>query len=268
MPADRPSHAFVVPAFGVSPYLGDCLASIAAQTRPGSEVLVATSTPSAELDAVAREHGVPVRSNPERRNIGSDWNFALAATEARFVTLAHQDDVYRPEYLERVLGAVERTPDALMGFCDFSEVTAAGPRPMHVNLWLKRRLSDRAFRGREAIRGRRDKRRLLAWGNPVGAPSVIVDRRNAPDFRFVENLASNLDWDAWLRLAECEGAFVRIAAPLAIRRIHAASETSALIADRRRIAEDRAMFDRLWPRPLAALIAAVYRTSYHANRAP
>ncbi|HVE48999.1 MAG TPA: glycosyltransferase [Casimicrobiaceae bacterium] len=261
-------HAFVVPAYGVSPYLSRCLESIAAQTYSGSAVLITTSTPSDGLDAIAASHGLTVRVNGHRGGIGSDWNCALTATDARYVTLAHQDDAYRPQYLERVLAAITPVPDALIGFCDFDEVTDAGPRPLHVNLRLKRLLCERAFRGRHSIRDARDKRRLLAWGNPIGCPGVVFDRRNVPDFRFVEDMASNLDWEAWLRLAECSGAFVRVAEPLVTRRIHEESETSALIADRRRIVEDRAMFARMWPRPIAELIAAVYRSSYRANRTP
>lgn len=259
-------HAFVVPAYGVSPYLGQCLESIAAQTLQGSQVLITTSTPSEALGAIAKRRGIPVRVNERRGGIGSDWNSALTASDARYVTLAHQDDAYRPEYLECILGAVRSVGDAVMGFCDFDEVTAAGPRPMHFNLRLKRFLCDRAFAGRVVIRGEREKRRLLSWGNPIGCHSVVLDRKALPDFRFLEELSSNLDWDAWLRLAQSPGAFVRVAEPLAIRRIHRASETSALIADRRRIVEDRAMFARLWPRPLDALIAFVYRASYRANR--
>jgi hypothetical protein len=259
-------HAFVVPAFGESPWLDGCLASIAAQTHGASEVLVTTSTPNAAMLDTARRHRVPVRVNDRRGGIGSDWNYALAATGAPWVTLAHQDDCYDPTYVARLLEALQREPDALMGFCDFSEVTALGPRAMHVNLRVKRWLCDRAFRGRTAIREPDDKRRLLAFGNPIGCPAVVLNRARVPGFAFAEDLASNLDWDAWLRLAELPGAFVRVAEPLVVRRIHRASETSALIADRRRASEDRAMFARLWPMPVASAIAFLYRLSYAANR--
>lgn len=259
-------HAFVVPAYGVSPYLAACLASIAAQTRSGSEVLVTTSTPAPEVFEIARQHRAAVRVNPHRGGIGSDWNFALQASGARFVTLAHQDDRYEPAYLERMSAALEAVDDALIGFCDYTEATAAGPRPLNVNLRVKRFLCDRAFRGRPAIRSPRDKRRLLAWGNPVCCPSVVIDRGRLGDFRFAENLASNLDWDAWLRMADLPGAFVRAPAALVVRTIHLQSETSALIADRRRLAEDRALFERVWPRPVATLVCTLYRASYRANR--
>jgi hypothetical protein len=237
-----------------------------AQHGPRSTIAVATSTPSPALERIARDAGVAYQVNPTRGGIGADWNFALRCTHSPFVTLAHQDDLFRPDYVERIRAAIARAPDALMAFSDFDEVDPQGPRPLHANLRIKRFLVRRAFAGRGAIDRRGDKRRLLAWGNPIGCPSVVLNRGRLPAFRFDESLSSNLDWDAWLRLADERGSFVHVAEALVTRRIHPASETSALIADARRIDEDRAMFRRLWPAPVAALIAAVYRTSYRANR--
>lgn len=259
-------HAFVIPAYGDSPHLESCLQSILAQTRPGSEVVIATSTPSAYVAQVAQRFAVPLAINPRRANIGSDWNFALGAVRAPLVTIAHQDDSYRPDYLARMREALDRTPDASIAFSDFVETTDAGLRPLHVNLRIKRYLTRRAFGAAGAIRDEPSKRRLLAWGNPLCCPSVVLNRGLLPDFTFTESLHSNLDWEAWLRLAERAGAFVYVREPLVIRRIHLHSETSAAIADRRRRDEDRAMFARLWPGPVAALIAAVYQASYLGNR--
>jgi glycosyltransferase involved in cell wall biosynthesis len=259
-------HAFVIPAFGDSPFLTTCLESIAAQTQAGSEVFVTTSTPSDTLAGIAVRHNVPLEVNPRREGIGSDWNFALTATKATLVTLAHQDDAYRRDYVERMLAAMAEVPDALIAFSDYDETASSGPRGSHLNIRLKRYLCNRAFGHRPAIRDRDAKRRLLAWGNPICCPSVILNLAALPDFRFVEDLRSNLDWEAWLRLAELPGAFVYVREPLVTRRIHQQSETSALIADRRRLQEDRAMFERFWPAPIATLIMIVYRASYLANR--
>ena len=99
--------------------LADCLSSIAAQTER-SDVLITTSTPSEWLDDVARRFDVPIEVNPRRAGIGSDWNFALTASGARFVTLAHQDDAYLPLYTASVVAPLRASSDALIAFCDFS----------------------------------------------------------------------------------------------------------------------------------------------------
>jgi len=259
-------HTFVIPAYGNSPYLVECLASLKCQRGPKSHLAIATSTPSEATARLARDNGVPLHVNPVRAGIGGDWNFALTCAGTRFVTLAHQDDLFREDYVERMLEAVHGVPDLLMAFSDYDEIDTSGPRAPQVNLRVKRFLTRRAFAGRTAITARRDKRRMLAWGNPVCCPSVIFDRSRLANFRFDETMESNLDWEAWLRLADERGRFVYVEQPLVIRRIHPASETTALVADTRRVAEDRAMFRRIWPVPIAETIAAVYRASYLANR--
>lgn len=264
--AGRPAHAFVIPAFGDSPFLPACLDSIAGQSRGGSEIVITTSTPSDYLRDVAHRYRVPLIVNPRRANIGSDWNFALTASGASALTIAHQDDSYRPDYLERMTAAMARTSDASIAFSDYLESGEKGPRPLHLNIRVKRLLTRRAFGRDDVIRDERAKRSLLHWGNPVCCPSVVLNRAALPEFRFTEDLHSNLDWEAWRQLAGRPGAFVYVREPLVNRRIHTQSETSALIADRRRLEEDRAMFERFWPSPIAALIMTVYRASYLANR--
>src|SRR5258706_16305485 len=76
-------HAFVVPAYGNSPFLGACLRSLRGQSAP-SPVVVATSTPSEALSAVAAAFDAPVLVNPRREGIAADWNFAFEGTPAQY----------------------------------------------------------------------------------------------------------------------------------------------------------------------------------------
>ncbi|HZZ36840.1 MAG TPA: glycosyltransferase family A protein, partial [Caulobacteraceae bacterium] len=95
-------HSFVVLAYGESPFLAGCLASLAAQSPP-SRILVSTSTPSPHVARAAKAVDAELRINPERAGIASDWNFGLTQVETPFVTLAHQDDVYFPAFAERTM---------------------------------------------------------------------------------------------------------------------------------------------------------------------
>ena len=153
-----------------------------------------------------------------------------------------------------------------MAFCDYSEHTPVGPRPTNINLRIKRVLRQRAFGAREFISDPRDKVRLLSLGNPICCPSVMFDRTLLTDFRFPGELQTNLDWMAWLELARRPGGFVYVRERLVSKGVHAASETTATIANRAREREDRAIFNTLWPRPVAAALATVYRLGYLANR--
>jgi glycosyltransferase involved in cell wall biosynthesis len=260
------NHVFVIPVYGDAPHLDDCIASILRQSVGRPRLLLTTSTPSQPLADVAARHGIELRLNPVRADIGTDWNFALSVSGADYVTIAHQDDRYDPRYLS-VMTELEAThPRMSLAFSDYREHTDLGSRPTNMNLRIKRVLCARAFGKATAIDARSAKQRLLNLGNPICCPSVLLNRCRFPDFRFDAVYKTNLDWDAWLRLAAEPGEFVYSRQALVSKRVHMASETSVTIANRVRQNEDLAMFRRLWPPPVAALIAAVYSLGYLANR--
>jgi hypothetical protein len=259
-------HTFAIPVFRPPPNLATLIESLRAQAKDRSEILLATSTPSAELDALANSLALPLHINPQRVDIATDWNFALAAAQTQWVTLAHQDDYFAPTYVDRLRGALRRHSGALIGFCDYSEHTPSGARPTNINLRIKRALRHRVFGRRECITDSSDKLRLLSLGNPICCPSVMFDRSALADFHFPGGFQTNLDWMAWLTLARRPGGFVYVRERLVSKGVHPWSETTATIANRAREREDRAVFNTLWPRPVAAMLATVYRLGYRANR--
>jgi glycosyltransferase involved in cell wall biosynthesis len=259
-------HTFAIPVYRQAPNLAALITSLKSQTMADSEILLASSTPSVELEAFAKSHALPLHINPRHIDIAADWNFALGAARTEFVTLAHQDDLFGLAYVARLVSALRRHPGALLAFCDYSEHTPSGSRPTNINLRIKRALRRRAFGARECIGDTRDKLRLLSLGNPICCPSVMFNRRALPDFQFPDGFQTNLDWMAWLELARGPGSFVYVCERLVSKGVHAESETTATIANRAREREDRILFDALWPRPIAATLAAIYKLGYLANR--
>ncbi len=259
-------HTFAIPVYLAAPNLCPLVNSLRAQIGPRSDILLATSTPSAELESLAKRHALPLYINPRRIDIAEDWNFALAAAQTELVTLAHQDDYFEPLYVSRLSSAIGSNPSALLAFCDYSEHTLQGKRPDNINLRIKRALREWAFGMRECITETRAKVRLLSFGNPICCPSVMLNRSALADFRFPGGFQTNLDWMAWLELARRPGAFVYVRERLVSKGIHPGSETTATIANRVREREDRALFNTLWPRPVAAAFAALYKLGYLANR--
>jgi glycosyltransferase involved in cell wall biosynthesis len=259
-------HGFVIPVYRAAPHLTALVESLRAQTGTSREILLATSTPSAELAAIAGRFALPLHINPQHIDIAADWNFAVAIAKTDLVTLAHQDDVFAPDYVGQLTSALQRHPAALLAFCDYSEHTAHGARPVNINLCIKRALRRRAFGARECITEARDKIRLLSLGNPICSPSVMFNRRAMGEFHFPSGFKTNLDWMAWLELARRPGGFVYVRECLVSKGIHDKSETTATIANRAREREDRSIFEALWPRPVAAALATLYKLGYRANR--
>lgn len=259
-------HTFVIPVYRAAPNLGALIATLRAQNAERSAIVLTSSTPSAELEKLARDHAVPLHINAQRVDIATDWNYAVAAARTPLLTLAHQDDLFAPDYVAQLAGALRRHPQAVIAFCDYCEHTPQGARPVNLNLRIKRALTRRAFGGREYLSEPRDKLRLLSLGNPICCPSVMFNRATLGEFRFPQGFQTNLDWMAWVELARRPGGFAYVRERLVSKGVHPGSETTATIANRAREREDRALFESLWPRPLAAALTAIYKLGYRANR--
>jgi hypothetical protein len=127
------------------------------------------------------------------------------------------------------------------------------------NTRIKRVLCATAFMGSRSIESRWRRRLLLAFGNPIPCPSVMFNRRTIGSFQFDEGWKSNLDWHAWLTLADCPGAFAYVPRPLVHRAVHADATTTRDLSDR--AIEDDRMLRAIWPVPIAAALSRVYARS-------
>lgn len=249
----------MVLAYGDSPFLRGCLESLAKQERK-SRVVVSTSTPSEAISRAAAEFGAEVAVNPEREGIGRDWNFALRAAGTRYVTLAHQDDLYEPAFLKRTLELFARHPQAVLCFTGYQEIDDEG-RPKSSKISRVKHLIEFATLGPARVVGGLPLRLYLSFGNPLPCSSVTFDLDALPGFAFDETFESNLDWEAWWRLRRGR-VFVRAPERLVGRRHNPLTETSRLIKEGTRQAEDAEMFRRIWPAPLDRAILRLYGSSY------
>ena len=101
-------HTFAVCAYKESPYLEECVQSVQNQTVQ-SKVIITTSTPNEYIKQISEKYNVPLYINEGEKGITQDWNFAYKMAETELVTIAHQDDVYLPNYVEEILHLKEKT---------------------------------------------------------------------------------------------------------------------------------------------------------------
>jgi hypothetical protein len=254
-------HSFVVLAYRDSPFLEGCLRGLADQSRPG-RILVSTSTPSSFIERAAAEAGAELRVNPEPGGgIAADWNFGLAQAQTRYATLAHQDDVYAPDFTARCLSLFAREPKGALCFTGYQEIDDNGAAKSSKISKAKHLIERATISRREVLQGRR-LLAFLSFGNPLPCSSVTFDTAKLPAFRFSNAWRSNLDWEAWWRLAQAGETFLHVPERLVGRRHNALTATSTLIADGTRRVEDLRMFRKAWPRPVADAIAWAYRAGY------
>lgn len=258
------SHGFLVPAYGQSPYLRECLQSLLKQTRP-SPILISTSTPFVGLEEMALEFGAKLYVHTPNQGIAHDWNEGLREMQTDWVTIAHQDDIYLPLYAERVMAAVNQASNPTLVFTDYAETLGDGSVRRNTRLLkIKQGLLHLGFLGRRSISDRWSKRNTLRFGSPIPCPAVTL-RAQADHAHFEQGFRLNMDWAAWIRKADEPGSFVWLREELMLHRIHDDSETTDGIVAGYRRDEDLAILCRLWPWPIARLIARTYGIAYQSN---
>lgn len=257
-------HTFVVCAYQESPFLEESVRSALGQTKKG-RVLVSTSTPNAYIIQTAQRYGLPLVVNNGRASIADDWNYGYAQAGTPLVTLCHQDDLYRPDYVERMLDAVNRTDKPLIFFSDYHELRGGREegdnRLLRVKRLLLAPLKSKTFQKSRFVR-----RRVLSLGCPICCPSVTFVRPNLPEAVFAYGYKSDVDWQAWEKLSRLKGSFVYCPRPLMCHRIHGESETSRVLGENARVKEDFEMFCRFWPSPVAKLLVKAYAGSQKSNQ--
>jgi glycosyltransferase involved in cell wall biosynthesis len=257
------THSFLIPAFGHSPFLEECLHSLVNQTVR-TNLIISTSTPFDGLYGLAEKFGALVYVHSPNLGIAHDWNMGLSKINTDWVTVAHQDDIYLPTFTEKVLSVVRNKPDVELIFTDYAELLDGGVRTGTVLLIIKKLLLELGFCGRNEIKTTLSKMNCLRFGCPIPCPSVTF-RGGKRDNLFNTRYRVNMDWAAWLEKAIRPGSFVWIKEILMQHRIHRASETSEGIAQGYRATEDLELLSRIWPRPIARLIAGTYSVAYSSN---
>lgn len=256
-------HTFVVCAYGVSQYLEECLNSVSSQSAK-SKVIVSTSTPNREIERLAEKFNVPLFVNEGVSGIANDWNAAISHCDTPLVTLAHQDDIYFPEYVESMLRAINKTNDPLIYFSNYGELRS-GKLVKDNRLLRVKRLLLLPLKCSTLASSRFVRRRCLSLGSPICCPSVTFVLPALPGPIFIEGFKSDLDWQAWERMTHLNGSFVYDSTLRMCHRIHEESETSLLISDNTRVYEDFAMLSLFWPKPVARLINRFYSSAQSSN---
>lgn len=263
----KQNHIFSILAYKNSPHLQECIDSLKNQTIQ-SEIIICTSTPNEFLENIAKKNNLKLFINEQKNGITSDWNFALSKPDAELITLAHQDDIYFPEYAEEMLRASAARRNSIIFFTNYNEIVHAEKkvfiREKTLNFFIKNLILRLFFKFSNYQK--ENKQRLLLFGSPICCPSVTFQKNMLDNFKFDDNFSINMDWKAWYDLSQKDGGFFWIKKTLLSHRIYSESETSNGLGDNRRQIEDLKMFEKFWPSKIAKLIYKIYSLSYKNNK--
>jgi len=254
-------HTFAIIAYKNSPYLQECIRSLIRQSFK-SNIIITTSTPTTYINKIAKKYDLPLIVNRFRRDIATDWNFAFDICRSKYLTLAHQDDIYLPDYTERCVYYAEKYPDNVILFTDYEEISDSGVVENNFNVFLKRIILKSIYILKHELKSSLFKKILIAFGNPIPCPTVMYNKEKIGDFYFSHNFKINLDWEAWYRLSSIKGSFIFVNKPLLYHRIHEDSENIKGIKNNIRAVEDEIIFKTIWPSMIAKILLKLYRLSY------
>ena len=257
------SHTFVVCAYKDSPYLEKCIRSVLGQ-KLHSDAILCTSTPSDYISSIADKYNIPVYVRDGKSDIRDDWNYAYNKAVTKWVTVAHQDDIYANTYTSYLWKKINSSDGkGIIFFTDYYPLKNNGEKGIRrdVNSTIRRLLrtpmkisylSSSVF----------FKKAILALGNTICCPTVTYNKEMLGDNIFSSNLKFDIDWDTFLKLAVKDGRFLYIDRPLVLYRIHDGATSKEFIDNNNRIIEDREMFGKFYPPFVVDGLMHLYKLAY------
>ena len=185
-----PRVSIIVPCYNTSQYVGETLDSIAGQTYRDYEVLVVND---GAPDTVALESALAPFSAmityiaQENRGLAGARNTGIRAARGEYVALLDSDDYWHPQYLEKLVAELDRSPEVDIVFPDamnFGDSPEAGTSmlqlmPFEGDISFERLLARECF----VFVG------VLARSETIRAAGL-----------FDESLRSSEDFELWLRV--------------------------------------------------------------------
>lgn len=209
----HPTITIIVPAYQVAHLISDTIHSVLVQTRTDWELLIIDDGSTDNLCEVV----APFLSDPRIQlhrfangGLASARNRGIQLARGRFIALLDGDDMYEPEYLERMSAELERDPSIAFVSCDatmFGVPEREGRRfsefePQNEPISLERI--------------------LLRQFNVFVMCMIRADAARAAG-GFTTELRAAEDLDLWIRLLATGGRAAHVNAPLARYRRRAGS---------------------------------------------
>jgi GT2 family glycosyltransferase len=232
---------FAIPCHNGAAHLPDLLRSLLAQVDVDCELLLVDDASSDDSVAVARAvagRRLALVVNPTPLGIPGNWNRCIELVGSDFFCLAHQDDVYAPEFAVTMLDALAQAPHAAAAHCRLRAIDARGaPRTS-----LRERYKERFWRTLPALESPAQGFQRLFAGNFVGCPSLVFRRAAVAaigafdtHFRFVA------DWEWLLRAHAKDWQLAAVPQALVAYRRHAGQATHGDAASLRRYQEEQTL---------------------------
>lgn len=218
-----PLVSVIIPTYNRPHYLKQAIASVVQQTYTNLEIIVSDDCspehPQSVIDAF-QDTRIRLRRNPTNVGIGLNATSAFKEAQGKYVASLNDDDMWQPDFLEKLVPPLEADPDLALAFCDYFIINSEGA------------IDDPATEQQS----RREKRHQLQPGThqpfwelglidrSVFAASAALIRREAVAWERLHE--AGVLWDYYISYLACRSGMGAYYCPerLACYRIHAQSE--------------------------------------------
>lgn len=226
MPVSPPAFSVVVPAYNSEGTIDQTMASILAQTRPELElVVVDDGSTDGTPDRIAMWAERDSRVRPiaqENGGTAAARNRGIAAARAPLVSFLDDDDLWMPDYLEQMAGALDRFPTAGFAYADAWLLDDGKGR-------IRRRTSFEHYPDLPDLIEADDLLPRLIGINFVLSSTTCRASVLADVGGFEARVSGTDDWDLWMRIATYGYGATRSRTPVLIQRDRPGSQSKDLL---------------------------------------
>ncbi|MDP2752643.1 MAG: glycosyltransferase [Rhodocyclaceae bacterium] len=113
----------LIPTYNYGRFIGECLASVAAQTFKSFKVYVQDNASTDDTESIVRAwmDKIPIEYERNQSNFGVSANHNLLSQKAtaKYHVYFYADDLWEPEFLEKTISALEDNLQCLLAYTDW-----------------------------------------------------------------------------------------------------------------------------------------------------
>ena len=226
MPAQfKPLISVVIPCFNAERYIVATLRSVQAQTWPALDVMVIDDGSSDQSAERVRSQFPSVRVIQQaNKGVAAARNLGMQQARGEWIAFLDADDIWLPDKLERQWALLQAHPDARMSYTAWKIWQSEEPTPSQALLsQLQADASNSAhWAGASGWIYADLLLDCVVWTSTVLAHVSIFEEIGSFDV----GMRIGEDYDLWLRASRVTP-ILRVTAPLALYRTHAASITKS-----------------------------------------
>ena len=239
--------SFAVPYYSAPEYLREALESLRSQTYLNWEaVVVDDASPNSVTDLITEfnDQRITYVRNDTNLGLATNWNKALALTNAPLVCILHSDDLLEPQYASTMVDLMTTNPEATAGHCRVSIIGPDGLPRRTLTDAVKRVIQPKA-KGLVVSAGE-DGLASMLRGSWIYCPTLCFRRSHLPSVPFDKSWRFMLDFDLIARIFLNGQQIIGTTSKLYRYRRHDGAQTRVLTNELTRFEEELAFYGQMY----------------------